>query len=495
MSLIENLRNSTESTSTRFLIGVVVLAFVIAGGSSTRQGCAGGMAATVNGETISIQEFDRALRSNFQRAGSGLDDAQRAELQRSTLDQLVRQRVLLQEARRLGLAVSDAELARSIKAVPAFQKDEKFDEKTYLERLERMSYSRSEFEAMQRELLLLQKLQEVVARGALVTEAEVRAAWQKENTQVDLTFVRFPPAEFLGDVVVSDADRDALLAARASDIEARYKADYERSYNLPKRYHLHAVLLRTDIGGVDKAAVQARAEAIAAQAKAGSDFADLARRWSEDLSAKDGGDLGVLAADALDPALATAADATGAGNISAVVETGRGFQVLRVESIEEAHVIPLEEARAQIAVDMLKLERVDAVASEYAARVLSAWSAGGVLPRELVDAKGLPVVETGRFSLGDDGVPSLADGPAAAELLAAVAKAKSGEVLAAPFTIKGITYAVQVVAHDAPAESQYADGARMIRARLEFTRQQSYFSAWMASLEKEADVVRYYGEG
>lgn len=490
MSLIENLRNSTESTSTRFLIGVVVLAFVVAGGGAGFD-FTGGMAATVNGETISIQEYDRARRSNYARAGSGLDEEQRAELDKSTLDQLVRQHLMLQSAADLGLAVSDAELARSIKSIEAFQKDGAFDEKTYEDRLERMSYSRSEFEAMQRELLLLQKLEDVVTRGALITESEVRAAWHRENTQVALTFVRFPPAAFLGDVQVSDVDRDAWIATNGATIEARYKADYDRAYNLPKRYHLHAILFRTDLGGVDKAEVKARAEAVAAQAQAGADFAELARRWSEDLSAKDGGDLGTLAAESVDPALATAADQTGAGKVSGVVETGRGFQVLRVESIEDARIIPIEEARPLIAVELLKEAKVDDVVSEYAGRVVSAWTTAGAVPRELTEPKGLPVVESGTFALGDEAIPSLGDGPAVKELLAAVEKAKAGEVLAVPLSVKGIRYAVQVTERQEPAESEYEAGARQIRARLEYTRKQAFFSAWLASEEKAADVVRY----
>lgn len=174
-----------------------------------------------------------------------------------------------------------------------------------------------------------------------------------------------------------------------------------------------------------------------------------------------------------------------------MVETGRGFQILRVESIEEARVISLEEARPLIAVEQIKQDKVEAVAADYARKVILAWSAAGAAPRELTDAKALPVVESGTFALGDEAVPLLADGPAAKELLAAVERAHAGDVLPDPLTVKGMVYAVQVTELRPPSESEFEAGARQVRARLEYTRKQAFFAAWLASVEKEAEVTRY----
>ncbi|MSQ00569.1 MAG: hypothetical protein EXR71_01590 [Myxococcales bacterium] len=496
MTVIEKLRASTESTSTRFIIIVVAAIFAFAGGNSARgDGCAGGMAATVNGETVSTTEFDKAWRANSRRAGSDLDDEQRGRLASSTLDQLISQRVQLQEARRLGLAVSDAEIVRSIRGEKAFQKDGVFDEKTMLDVLQRMGVGRAEFEAEQRDFLLLRKLEEIAVRGVLVTEAEVRTEWTRDNTDVDLTVIRFPPGTFYDDIEVPDADRDAHVLAYGPAIESRYKADYDRSYSLPKRYHLRTILLRTDLPGVDEAAVAAKAEAVAKEAQSGVDFSGLARRWSEDLSAKDGGDLGMLAADSVDPALAAAADAAGGGKVTGVVKTGRGLQVLRVEAIEAARVIPLEEAKLTIAVQMLKDAKVEGVAADYAAKIIAAWTPGGPPPVELAAARSLAVVQTGSFSLGESSVPSVGDGPDVAELMAAVAKIKSGDVLPVALTIKGIPYAVQLTTRVEPDPSTYEEGARLVRGRLEYLRRQTFMAAWAESLEADATIVRYLGQG
>ncbi len=496
MTVIEKLRASTESTSTRFIIIVVAAIFAFAGGSSASgQGCAGGMAATVNGETVSTTEFEKAVRSNYRRAGADLDDEARGRLASSTLDQLIKQQVQLQEARRLGLAVSDAEVARSVRAQEAFQKDGAFDEKTFLEVLARMGFGRTEFEEGQRDYLLLQKLEELAVRGVLVTEAEVRSEWARDNTNVDLTVIRFPPANFYDDIVVSDADRDAYVLANGPAIESKYKADYDRNYNLPKRFHLHTILFRTDLAGADEAAVMAKAESVAKEAQSGAEFSALARRWSEDLSAKDGGDLGILAADSVDPALAAAAETAGAGKVTAVIKTGRGLQVLRVETIEPARVIPLEEAKLTIAAQLIKDDKVEGVAADYAAKVIAAWTPGGPAPTVLAEARSLAVVTTGSFSLGESSIPSVGDGPDVADLLAAVATAKSGDVLPVAVTIKGIPHAVQVTARTEADAAEYQEGSRMVRGRLEYIRRQTFMAAWVASLEAEATIVRYVGQG
>ncbi len=494
MSVIERMRNSTESPFTRLIIVLVGVIFVVAGGRGARQGCAGGMAARVNGETVSLVDYDRAFANTLQRAGGGLTDDKRAQLRGAVLDQLVLQRLILQEASAMGLAVSDEELARDLKAEKAFQKDGVFDPALYDQIVGRMGLSRAEFEQQQRQQLLIQKVQDIATQGVLVSDAEVRTAWTSENTRLEVTYVRLPPANFLDGIEVSDADRDAWIAANGPAIESRYKADYERSYNLPRRFHLHSILLRTDMPGIDKEAVKAHAEAVAAEAAAGADFAALARRWSEDLSVKDAGDLGVLPADAIDPVLAAAAEATGVGKVSGVVESGRGYQILRVEAIEAARIVPVEEARPGIAVQLIREERVESVVADYGARIIAAWKADPlVVPRDLTEARSLAVDTTGPFSLADEGVPNIGDGPVVADLLTTLRSARSGEVLAVPVTVKGMSYVLAITSRTEPEEATYAAESATVRARLELFAKQGFVKAWVAQLRKAAKVQVYVG--
>lgn len=493
MSLIEKMRSSTESTSTRFVIGMVVLLFVVVGGKGARgAGCQGGMAATVNGETISLADYEQAVRYNGGARG-GLSDDQRDDLAKATLDKLVRERAVLQEAERLGLTVSGEEVARQLKKLPFTQKDGKYDEETYLAWLEERGLDRSSYELTIHDVLLLQKMRDLVSEGAVVTQAEVHQLWLDGRTKVDLTFVALPPAAFYGDVTVSDADRDAYVAAHADAIAAAYKADYDSLYNLPKRYTLHTIFLRKDVEGVPKEEVAARAAAISAEAHApGADFAALAARWGEHPTATAEGSLGTVPADTLDPALVAAADAAGPGHLTDVVETVRGFQILQVDKIEEAKVISLDEAKGDIATRMIKDERVGPVIAEYATKLVSAWSAAPTtLPVDLLGAKTLAAAQTGPFPLGYPTIPKLSEGAPLPELTAALRTATEGYVLPLPVTVKGVQYVVQLTRREAPDESTFTEEAPMARLRLLDARRDAFFDAWSQHLVKQAAVQKY----
>ncbi len=492
MSLIEKMRSSTDSASTRFIIGMVVLMFVVVGGGRSARGggCSGGMAATVNGETVPLSEYEHLFRRVERNVET---DAERASLSKKVLDMLVQQHAILQEADRLGITVSPEEVAREIRRQSIAQKDGKFDEETYLAALQENGYDRASFEVEIHDRLLLTKMQDLISEGAVVTDVEAQSLMKERMTTLEASYFTLPPEAFYADVTVSDADRDAYLTSHADTIEARYKADYDAKYNLPKRYSLHTIFFRKDVPGVEKAEVQARAEAVATEAHApGADFAALATRWSEHPTASPEGDLGTVAVDALDPLLVSAADAAGVGNLTTVVETVRGFQVLKVDAIAEAEVISLEKAKPDIAVQMLKDERVAAVIDAYAGKMITEWSANPTVPPgALAAAKSLQMDETGEFKLGRGTVPGIAPMGGADALFTALRAAKTGDVLAKPVTLHGVDYVVRVTRRDDPSEEELKSSAAMARLQLLQYRKAAYFEAWAAQLVK-ASTVQYY---
>ncbi|MBM4391881.1 MAG: peptidylprolyl isomerase, partial [Deltaproteobacteria bacterium] len=328
----------------------------------------------------------------------------------------------------------------------------------------------------------------LVTKGAVVTDGEVKEEWRKENTRITLEYVRLVPDAFLPTIEVPAIEVEAFLAANKDRVKAKYDEDFARLYDLPRRYRLHGIVLRTDIEGAEKAAVQARLEAIATQARAGADFGDLARRWSEDSSAASGGDMGLFAADALDKSLAEAADAAGSGQVSAVVETSRGFTLLRVDAIEEKRTIPLEEADDEIALRLLRESKVDGVVAEFATRLATTWRDAGMAPVEMLVPLSLASSVTAEFSLLDTEVQPLGESP---ELLAQVASAPAGSVLALPVQIRGVAHVIRVSSRAEPLEADFAVGAQTTRARLEFVRREDLKAAWRDDLVDNAKIERF----
>lgn len=484
MSLLENLRKGTDSTSTRVLIGVVAAVFIFWGvGNNSNDKTS--IYAEVNGIAITDSEFRRGFAIQARMRGGNLSEEEEKALGAEVLQGLIEQEALYQEARRLGIEVSDEEVAREVVKQDAFKKDGKFDERTYQKVLKSNQLSRGLFEANLRRDLTLQKLREVVALGVSVTDAELKRAYVERETQVDVDFVRFPTPAFLDDVTIPDADRDAFVQQNGDKLKARYDELYDRFYNLPKRFQLRSILLRTDLEGTDKEEVRRRAEQARAEAAGGADFAQLAMRWSEDLTASSGGNLGLQAVSQIDPALVTAAEKAGPGKVTEVVETGRGFQVVLVEKIEDARLISFDEAKPEIAVTMLREERAPAVMNAYAQKVLDAWKASGAPPTDLLAAQTLEVEQTGPFSSAEAAVPRLGDD---ATLRAAIATAPPGTVIPQLFSVKGIPVIAAVRERTEADMARFSMMEPMMRAQLTAMRQQELYEAWVQDVKSRAKI-------
>ncbi|MFZ5475334.1 MAG: SurA N-terminal domain-containing protein [Myxococcota bacterium] len=486
MSVLENLRKGTDSTSTRLVVGVVILVFIF-WGAGTGSGDKTSIYAEVNGTSITDTEFRRAFSNAARAAGRNLSDEEKDALAAKVLDQLIEGEALQQEAERLGVFVSDEEVAREVVKEAAFQKDGKFEERTYERTLKANGTSRGAFEGQLRRGLQIQKLLDLASRAVAVTDAEVEAAWRRSETQVDLTYVRLPTTAFLDDVEVSDGDRDAFVQQNGDKLKARYDELYERRFNLPKRYELSMILLRTDLAGVEKDAVRAKAEELRAQIAGGGDFAELARAYSEDLTATNGGELGLVAAGQLDPVLVSAADESGANSVTKVVETGRGFQILKVGKVEDARVVPFDEAKNELALSMIREERAPRVVGEYAAKIVEAWKAKGEPPRELTEPKSLPIDSTGPFSMAEETLPRIGDSP---ELEAMLATSPVGQVIPVPFVVKGTTYVVALTSRTEPDPSGFEAQKAMLRAQLTAQRQAEWVETWRASVVARAKIER-----
>lgn len=332
MALLEKMRAGTDSASTRLLLGAVLLVFVFwTGGRARNSG--NDIVAVVNGKSLTETDLNRIYRRNIeQQKGSPTEEQRQEASWQQSLQELVREEAMFQAATAAGIDAADDEVKRALISDRSFvDADGKFDESAYKRTVKQLGYTRAAFETMIHRQVVLSKLQDIAVSGVAVTEADARRAWVAQGTRVRLRYVALPDTAFLDEIVVADSDRDAYAAANGGKIEERYKESYERLYNLPKRFQLRTIVLRTDVEGIDKAAVRAKADQLHAAATAGGDFAELARASSEDLTASAGGSLGVVAANQLDPVLAAAVEGLAEGAVSPVVETGRGFQVLKLE--------------------------------------------------------------------------------------------------------------------------------------------------------------------
>jgi len=287
MSLLDNLRRGTESTAMKVFFVIVVITFVF-WGVDRKIGKAPHSNTLVeigSGDRITDMDYQRRMRDLTSRMQVAPDEDQLKILGRRVLQQMIEEKVGLREARRLGIEVSDDELARYILQYDAF-KDEggKFSAKLYEKQLKRMGMTKGRFEEKARDAMMLEKLRRTAVIGAQVLEPEVKRRYEESETQLELQLVRIPDDLVLDKVPVDEPAIDAFLGASEAEVKTQYDADFNRLYNIPKKATYRTIVLRSDLPSAEGSeetgitpALRQRADAIAKDA-ATKDFADLARR-------------------------------------------------------------------------------------------------------------------------------------------------------------------------------------------------------------------------
>jgi peptidyl-prolyl cis-trans isomerase D len=225
-------------------------------------------------------------------------------------------------------------------------------------------------------------------------------------------------------------DRDAARAKvniTPAEVETYYKSNTQQ-YETPEQVRASHILFNT--AGKDEAAVRKQAEEILKRARAGEDFAALAKQYSEDEGSKvKGGDLDYFARGRMVPEFEQAAFNAQPGTITDLVKSQFGFHIIKVVDKRAAATTPLDAVRAQIQ-DNVAWQRVDqqinAQATRLAARIKT--------PADLDAAakeNGLTVVESGFFQRGDP-VPGLGAAPAVSATAFTLADNTVSEALSTP---------------------------------------------------------------
>ena len=227
-----------------------------------------------------------------------------------------------------------------------------------------------------------------------------------------------------------------------ADVERAYNSSIEQ-YTTPEQIRASHILFKTE--GKDDAAVKAKAEDVLKQAKAGADFAELAKKYSEDeASAKQGGDLDYFGKGRMVPEFDQAAFTMEAGQTSDLVKTQFGYHIIKVVDKKPGTTKTLADMRQQIT-DQLAYERAQAQAADIAEALAKEISKPADLDR-VAKAQGLPPVQESGFFARDE--PLLGLGPSP-EASARAFDMKPGEVAGPVRTSRGFAFLTLVAKQDA----------------------------------------------
>src|ERR1700738_1694946 len=320
---------------------------------------------------------------------------------RQIRNQLVFQKEIEYEAKRLAITVSDQERADRIKQyVPgAFNNGTFVGMDRYAAEVQaRFQLTVSVFEELIRQGLLEEKFRKRVTDGISVGPGELQDEFRYKNEKIKVNYVVINPEELAAKINPTDAEIKAEYEKNKSRYQVpekrvvRYglldtaqmrrniqvsddqlKVQYQNNiqqYQVPNRVHLEHILFMT-VGKTDAEVdeIKKNAEDVLKQAKKGAKFEDLAKKYSEDPGSKDkGGDLGWITQGQTVPEFEKTAFGLDKGQISDLVKTQYGFHIIKVLDKEAARTKPLEEVKESIKVPLL-LAKADKLASDEADRL------------------------------------------------------------------------------------------------------------------------------
>jgi peptidyl-prolyl cis-trans isomerase D len=356
------------------------------GGGTTDQ-----VVAKVGKEVITVTDVQRVLQQATR--GRQIPPELLPSYIPQIVDDMVMQRALAYQAEQLGFRVSEAEMRDQIRQlIPALFQDGKFvGTEMYQQFLQQQNTSISEFETDLKRRMLMARLEAVALEGVAVSKPEVEREYAKRNEKIKLTYVKLTPAKFAAQIQPTTDEEQSYYKANLAKYQLPEKrnltvlladpnriaqslnptdAELEHAYNLnkdayrvPERVKVRHILLKTAGKPPEEdAKMKAKAEDLLKQIRAGGNFADLAKKNSEDPGSannpKGAGELpDWITRGQTVKEFEQAAFTLKPGETSNVIKTEYGYHILQVLAHEQAHLRPFAEAKADIA-EQWKKQRV-----------------------------------------------------------------------------------------------------------------------------------------
>jgi peptidyl-prolyl cis-trans isomerase D len=372
--------------------------------------------------------------------------------------QLVQQKVLLQEAHKLGIYATEDDVRQYLRTGPTGQvifPDGKYiGDEAYRQLVDdRLHISYVEFESQIQDEITVRRLQALITAGVTVSDQEVRELYLKANIKIKFDYAVISAEDLRKTINPSDSDLEAFFKKNAAQYAQavpeerkityfaftqeqipggvpqptqqqiqQYYNDHMSDYQVPEQAKSRHILISVPEGADAKtdAAAKAKAESVLKQLQAGGSWTDLAKKYSDDPGSKDqGGELGFAQRGKMVPEFDKAIFAQKIGDI-AIVKSSFGYHIIQVEERQSAHTQPLSEVQANI-VAALTRDTAGQAESRYAEQLIAEANKDGL--EKTAAAHHLELVNS--QPVERDGV--IAALPDSSQLLAKAFAAKQGD--------------------------------------------------------------------
>lgn len=423
------------------VLGAIGATFIFWGGTNSLDfnGVSKNDAASVNGEEIPAGEATQAWSETqarwSQQFGNDIPAEQRVKMQDNILDQLILQRLIKARLHDQHYRVGEAKVLAEAQSLPAFKgPDGKYDPAQARQILYRANITEQKFFDDTRQKLLEQQLQQGIGGSFFLTPAEARRLYNLENEEREVQYVQLPAEKFAGSEPVDEAAVKAFydkngdrfmtteyvsleyaelrleqLASQVVPTEDDLKKLYEdnrANYVLDEQRRTRHIVI--PVNGDDDAGAKKQAEAVLAEARSGKDFAELAKKYSKDPSAAEGGELGFVGRKDFAGPIGDTLFGMKVGDIAGPVKSQFGYHILKLEEIRAAEVKPFEAVRSELD-SQYRADRAAQLFGERQDSISEALEKGDDLDK-MAQTLGLTRGSVAEFKRGGGGEP-LGSGP------------------------------------------------------------------------------------
>ncbi|MGB8886446.1 MAG: peptidyl-prolyl cis-trans isomerase [Candidatus Korobacteraceae bacterium] len=378
------------------------------GGGLTTQG----VIAKVGDQEIGLQDVSQQARLiGRQQFKGNIPPTIMPYLMQRAAQNLITEKAIVYEADKMGLGVSDEELRENLHQGEMgqilFPNGNFIGQQAYEEVVSsQFNLSVAQFEREIKAEIAQRKLLAAISAAVTVSDKDIAEEVKKQDTKVKFDYAVLTLEDVKKQVKPTDAELKAFYEQNkqqyANSIPEKIKARYilidtekladqvsitpaelqqyykahEDDYRVPETVTVRHILIKTPTpdanGKVDQKAVdaaRAKAEDISKQLKAGANFGDLAKKYSDDPgSAKDGGLLPPITRGRTVPEFEKAAFGTPVGQTTGIIRTSYGFHIIHVEARQDARLKPLDEVKAQIE-PLLKKQKASAESESVASAI------------------------------------------------------------------------------------------------------------------------------
>jgi peptidyl-prolyl cis-trans isomerase D len=510
------MRKQARSWFVKILLGAIIVVFVLYFGSMS--GGRGGEAiATVNGKPITHAEFQTEYRNmldmlrQYYQGALNDDMLKQLNLKQQAFDKILNRAVINEMAGRLHLSVTDGEIRQAIASYPAFQKDGAFSQEYYQRILKQNKLSAEDFEAMQRNGIMAEKLRKVITEGAVVSDLEAKDFYRLQNEKINLQFVKLSPESFHKRVKFSDSDLEKHLKDNsesfrvqekiqvqyiifsASDLAGSaeitedeinnfyslYGKKFAKAGKVPPLSEIKGKIVSEirSYRGMDAASREAKKayETIYQE----NNFEEYAKKgnlrvYSTDVFSKDSIPAEIRELKDINSLFTLKKD-----EITAPVPSEKGYHLFRLVSQKPSYVPSLNEAKRSVENSYINAEAAKLAGTE-AERILAELKKGADLTK-ISTENGLKISETGMFIAGSPRIPNIGDSRDISLSLSQLSE--KNPYPAKVFAVNGVPVIVKFKDRQLADEKGFNKEA--LKSALTRAKENSIYEAWLNQAKED----------